>query len=157
VTAGRTDDGSVRAFDGATGEQRWHLDVTDARLRTVTDGDGDGAAEVYLGRPGGVVVALTAADGGEEWRTRLETAEGLTTPAPVVADLDGAGGPELVVATEAGTAAVLDPGDGEELAAYERDVPVWAPVTAANLTDSPGREVLVRYGDGRVVALEYAP
>lgn len=157
VTAGRTSEGGVRAFDGATGEQRWHRDLVGARLVTVADGDGDGADEAYVSLPGGVVTALSAADGSEAWRTRVETTEDLTTPAPVLADLDGAGGPELVVATEAGTVAVLDPADGAELAAYEREVPVWTPLTPANLTDSPGAEILVRYGDGRVVALEYAP
>jgi len=156
VTAGRTGAGGIRAFDGATGEQRWRADMSGARLETVSDGDGDAADEVYVSLPGGVVTALVAADGSEEWRTRVETTDGLVTPAPVLADLDGADDPELVVATETGSVSVLDPADGGQLAAYERDVPVWTPVTPANLTDSPGEEILVRYGDGRVVALEYA-
>jgi outer membrane protein assembly factor BamB len=81
---------------------------------------------------------------------------GLTTPAPVLTDLDGTGRSELVVATEAGTVAVLDPVDGEELAAHERDVPVWTSVTPAELTGDATPELLVRYGDGRVVALSYS-
>lgn len=156
VAAGGTSDHDVRALDGATGEQLWGVAESQARLTTVADGDGDGTPEAYVSSTGGVVVALDATDGSEEWRTRLETADGLTTPAPVLADLDGEGGPELAVATEAGTVAVLDPADGAELAAYERDVPVWTPVTPANLTADPGQELLVRYGDGRVVALSYS-
>jgi outer membrane protein assembly factor BamB len=156
VVAAGTGDPDVRALDGATGERRWGATLSGSRLRTVADGDGDATPEVYVSAPGGVVAALDATDGSEEWRTRLETADDLTTPAPVLADLDGEGAPELAVASEAGTVSVLDPADGAELAAYERDVPVWTSVTTANLTDSPGREILVRYGDGRVVALAYS-
>jgi len=156
VVASGTDDPDVRALDGATGAVLWGVVESGARHAAVADGDGDGTPEVYLSSTGGVVVALDATDGREEWRTRLETTDGLTTPAPVLADLDGEGGPELAVATESGTVAVLDPADGAELAAYERDVPVWTSVTPANLTDDPGLELLVRYGDGRVAALSYS-
>lgn len=41
--------------------------------------------------------------------------------------------------------------DGER---RERDVPVWTVPSVARLDDDDGLEVLVRYGDGRVVALD---
>lgn len=156
VLAAGAGDVNVRALDGDTGEQLWGVAESQARLTTVADGDGDDIPEAYVSSPGGVVVALDATDGSEQWRTRLETTEGLTTPAPVLTDLDGTGRSELVVATEAGTVAVLDPVDGEELAAHERDVPVWTSVTPAELTGDATPELLVRYGDGRVVALSYS-
>lgn len=164
VAVARTDDGvlvltagfeGVAALDGATGEPVWDRpDLTGPRLAAVGDGDGDGAPEVYPSVGGTDVVALDATDGSEAWRTRLASGD-VTTPAPTLADLTGDDTPELAVATSGGTVAVLDPADGSELAAYERDVPVWTSITAADLTDDPGRELLVRYGDGRVVALAY--
>jgi hypothetical protein len=72
----------------------------------------------------------------------------------VLVDLDGDGSPSLVAGTSGGTVAVLDPATGAERAVYERDAPVLTGVTPANLTAAPGDEVLVRYADGRVVALE---
>jgi hypothetical protein len=56
--------------------------------------------------------------------------------------------------TNGGTVVVLGPG-GRELAAYERSVPVWTFPTLADLDGDGASEVLVRYGDGRVVALSY--
>jgi outer membrane protein assembly factor BamB len=145
----------VAALEGATGDRTWNRSgVASPRLASVGDGDADGVPEAYLGVSGTDVLALDATDGSEEWRTRLTSGD-TTVPAPVLAELDGEGTPELAAATAGGTVAILDPADGSELAAYERDVPVWTTVTPANLTADPGRELLVRYGDGRVVALAY--
>lgn len=73
----------------------------------------------------------------------------------MLANVDGSGPPKVVVATPDGTVAVLDAGSGAELAAYERSVPVWTFVTPADLDDDGDDELLVRYGDGRVVSLAY--
>lgn len=152
VTAGF--DG-VAALAGATGDRTWdRSDLASPRLASVGDGDGDGIPEAYLGVSGTDVMALDATDGTEEWRTRLTRGES-TAPAPVLAELDGEGTPELAATTAGGTVAILDPADGSEIAAYEREVPVLTTVTPADLTDDPGRDLLVRYGDGRVVALTY--
>jgi len=153
VVAGN--DGVV-ALDGATGERRWNRSADGSpAMGALADGDGDGAPEAYVSEAGNVLRALDAADGSEQWRTRLATSEGAVTPPAVLGDPDGDGSPELIAATNGGTVAVLDPATGAERAAYERDVPVWTGVTPANLTAAPGDELLVRYGDGRVVALEY--
>ncbi|WP_436908738.1 outer membrane protein assembly factor BamB family protein [Halosimplex marinum] len=153
VVAGN--DGVV-ALDGATGDRRWNRSAEGSpAMGALADADGDGTPEAYVSEAGNVLRALDAADGDEEWRTRLATSEGAVTPPAVLADPDGDRSRELVAVTNGGTVAVLDPATGAERAAYERDVAVWTGVTPANLTAAPGDELLVRYGDGRVVALEY--
>lgn len=145
----------VVGLDAATGERVWNRSTTGTpAMGSLADGDGDGTPEAYVGVPGSVVRAFDAADGGQEWETQLATAEGASTPPPVLVDLDGDGSPSLVAGTSGGTVAVLDPATGAERAVYERDAPVLTGVTPANLTAAPGDEVLVRYADGRVVALE---
>jgi len=153
VVAGN--DGIV-ALDGSTGDVVWNRTASGSpALGALADGDGDGTPEAYVSEAGSTVRAVDASDGDEEWQTRLATANGSVTPPAVLADLDGDGTPSLVAATNGGTVAVLDPETGAERAAYERDLPLWTGVTPANLTAAPGEELLVRYGDGRVVALEY--
>ncbi|WP_459193676.1 outer membrane protein assembly factor BamB family protein [Halosimplex sp. J119] len=153
VVAGN--DGVV-ALDGATGDRLWNRSAAGSpSLGALADGDGDGTPEAYVSEAGSIVRALDASDGSEEWRTRLATDEGSVTPPAVLADLTGDGDRELAAVTNGGTVAVLDPASGAELAAYERDVPIWTGATPANLTAASGDELLVRYGDGRVVALAY--
>lgn len=147
---------SIQAYHGATGEVSWRRNVTNGRIRDVTDADGDGTAEVYVGRVGGEVLALEAETGATEWSTSMAVGEGVIVPPPVTADVDGDGSPEVVAASEAGRVAVLDASSGAELATYQRDVPVWTFVSPADLDGDGDAEILVRYGDGRVVALDYA-
>jgi outer membrane protein assembly factor BamB len=148
LTAGT---GTVRATDGATGETEWSRAIEGARLATAADGDGDGATELYLGRPTGAVTALDGATGETEWSTTVASE---VVVSPVLGDVDGDGAAEVVAVTNGGTVVVLG-ADGRELAAYERSVPVWTFPTLADLDDDGAAEVLVRYGDGRVVALSY--
>lgn len=143
--------GSVRAVDGATGETEWSRPIEGARLATAADGDGDGAQELYLGRPSGEVTVLDARTGETEWSTTVASD---VVVSPVLGDVDGEAGAEVVAVTNGGTVVVLD-ADGRELAAYERAVPVWTFPTLADLDGDGASEVLVRYGDGRVVALSY--
>ena len=117
--------------------------------------DGDGVPEAYVSDAGSRLRALDVTDGRVEWATRLSTTSDSAPPGAVLADLTGDGDRSLVAVSEEGTVVVLDPASGAERAAYERDVPVWTAVTPADLTDNPGLEILVRYGDGRVVALAY--
>ncbi|WP_415379305.1 PQQ-binding-like beta-propeller repeat protein [Halosimplex sp. TS25] len=153
VVAGN--DGVV-ALDGATGARAWHRSAEGSpSMGALADADDDGAPEAYVGEAGSLLRAFDAADGSEEWRTRLATADGSVTPPAVLADLDGDGEPSLVAVTNGGTVSVLDPETGSERATYQRDVPIWTGATPTNLTATPGEELLVRYGDGRVVALEY--
>lgn len=154
VTAGYE---SVRAFEGPSGRTVWHRNVTSSRLRVVEDADGDGTPELYLGRVGGAVLALDARSGETEWSTTIAIEDDVIVPPPVTADVTGDGQREVIAAAQSGRVVVLDADRGEELAGYEREVPVWTFVTPADLDGDGDAELLVRYGDGRVAALEYAP
>jgi outer membrane protein assembly factor BamB len=154
VFAGHTD--TVVALDGATGAQAWTREVDgSASLHAGFDGDGDDQPEVYIGLSGGTVASLAGATGEIEWRTTLSAGERASVPPPVAADLDGDGNRELVAVTSSGHVAALDPGSGDQLATYAREVPVWTFPSAVDLDGDGDSEVLVRYGDGRVAALDY--
>lgn len=147
----------VVALDGRTGTEEWRASLDGApRLHRVVDGDGDGTPEVYLGVSGGRVTVLDAATGETEWTTDLGAPQRSITPAPAVGDVDGEADPEVVAVTNEGTVVVLSAATGDELAAYERDVPIWTFPTLTDLDGDGGAEILVRYGDGRVVALSYS-
>jgi hypothetical protein len=73
----------------------------------------------------------------------------------VLGDVTGDRQSEVIAVTETGSVVVLDAASGAELARYERSVPIWTFATPANIDDDSRMEILVRYGDGRVVALEY--
>ncbi|MDZ7745526.1 MAG: PQQ-binding-like beta-propeller repeat protein [Halobacteriales archaeon] len=150
------DSGGIRAYDGRTGALDWEREFTDARIRTATDGDGDGTVELYVGRLGGEVVALDARTGETEWRTTVVDSDDTTVAPPVLGDVNGDGTPEVVVTLNDGTVAVLGSKTGSQLALYERPVPVWTFPTLADIDDDGAAEILTRYGDGRVVALSYA-
>jgi len=147
--------GVVRAIDGATADEQWSREVRGtARIRTTGDADGDGTVELYVGRHDGKLLALDASTGGTEWSTTVTTDDDATLPPPVLGDVNGDGAPEVVAVANDGTVAVLDANTGAELAAYERTVPVWTFATPTDIDDDGREEVLVRYGDGRVVALD---
>ena len=148
---------AVRAIDGASHEEAWQRDLgTVARLQTASDVDGDGGVELLVGLSNGTAVALDGASGETEWTTRVSTADDGVLAAPVVASVDGGNETVVVAAARDGTVALLDPANGAERAAYSRDVPVWTYPTPADLDGDGTDEVLVRYGDGRVVALSIA-
>lgn len=146
---------AIRAYDGRTGEREWRRNLTSARIRVAADGDGDGAVELYAGRPGGHVLALDARTGETVWSTTVSGRDDPIVSPPVLGDVDGDGTPEVVGTLNTGTVTVLDADTGAELALYERNVPVWTFPSVHDIDGDGRAEVLVRYGDGRVVALEY--
>ncbi|MFB6096072.1 MAG: FG-GAP-like repeat-containing protein [Haloferacaceae archaeon] len=147
---------TVRARDGATGDVQWSRTIrASPRIDTVTDADGDGTPELYVGGVGGTVRALDAGTGETEWSTRVSSGDEVLVLAPVLGDIDGDGAPEVVAATEPGAVKVLDASDGHVLATYQRDVPVRTSPTLGDIDGDGDAEVLVRYGDGRVTALDY--
>ncbi|WP_254534546.1 outer membrane protein assembly factor BamB family protein [Halomarina litorea] len=148
--------GTVRALDGADGRVEWTTNLSGTPVvRTVADGDGDGRAEAYVSYSENRVAALDARTGEVEWTTQLSADSRLNAPGPVLGDVDGDRDRELAVAAHDGAVSVLDPATGEQLATYDRDVPIWTHVTLTDLDGDGDSEVLVRYGDGRVVALDY--
>ncbi|PSP89283.1 hypothetical protein BRC90_05250 [Halobacteriales archaeon QS_4_69_34] len=119
--------------------------------------DGESYVAIPINSRQGTVCALSVVDGdgAERWRTSIpeEECSVHSYSDPVIADGDGDDSFELVATTDDGLVAVVDPNTGEVTASYERDVPVR---TFPTLTDYDGdgiEEVLVVYGDGRVVAL----
>lgn len=152
VTAeGRT----VRALDGATGDVQWTRDLeSGARIRAAADADDDGTVELFVGLANGQVLALDARTGRTRWTTTVSGEES-TLVSPVLADVDGDGSDEVVAATRGGAVTVMDAGDGAELGRYERSVPVWTFPTPADIDDDGRAEILVIYGDARVVALAF--
>lgn len=168
VTAARVDgDGAldvftagtsaIRAYDGASGSHEWTRSLSNARLHAAADADADGTVELYVGRIGGELLALNAGTGETEWSTSISRSDDRRVVAPVLGDVNADGESEVITATETGSVVVLDAGSGSELARYERNVPIWTFVTPADVDDDGSAEVLVRYGDGRVVALDYEP
>ncbi|SNZ03774.1 Outer membrane protein assembly factor BamB, contains PQQ-like beta-propeller repeat [Natronoarchaeum philippinense] len=151
-----TDEGTVTALDAASGERRWSVQtVNDPSIHALGDGDDDGAAELYVTVRGGGVLALDAETGERDWETEIAVGGDTIVAPPTLGDLGGDASPELVVPSGNGVVAVLDPANGDELASYERDVPVWAPATLGDTDGDGDREILAMYGDGRVVALDY--
>lgn len=149
-----TGSGRVTVIDGAEGrvETEWNAPKT-VRVGEVTDGDGDGNTEAYLGMAQGDVLALDLAEARVDWQTTVSETDSMT-PAPRLADVTGDGNPELVAVANDGTVAVLDPESGEQRASYTRDVRVWTNPTLADVDADGAAEIFVRYGDGRVVRLD---
>lgn len=145
----------VKAYDGNTGSLEWQRSLDNSRIHTAADADGDGTVELFVGRTGGDIVAVNANTGDTEWATSIASSDDVRIPAPVLGDVNGDNQSEVIGVTSGGTVTVLDSSSGNERAAYERNVPIRTFATPADI-DTDGRdEILVRYGDGRVVALEY--
>jgi outer membrane protein assembly factor BamB len=146
----------VRALDGSTGSEEWVKPFGKARIGAIADADDDGSVELYAGHYTGTVYALDAESGDTEWSTTVSTTNGTIIPPPVLGDADGDGGEEVIAVSKEGGVRVLDPGSGDVLGVYEREVPIWTFPTPADIDGDGNTEILARYGDGRVVALEYA-
>ena len=156
-TVAATSSGRVVGVDGRTGDIEWEQKYNKlAAVHAFGDGDGDGQPEVYAVAQDGKLRALDASDGGVEWTTTLTTEDVQMTPPPALGDLDDDEELELVAVSQDGVVSVINPGSGEILALYERDVPIWMRPTLADLDNDGTLEVLVTYGDGRVVALSFS-
>lgn len=152
LTAGTS---SIRSYDGASGSEEWNRSLSSGRIRTAADADGDGTAERYVGRVGGEILALDARTGETEGSTSVSGSEDTVVPPPVLGEVNGEGRSEVIAVTTTGSVAVLDAESGAELAGYERTVPIWTFAAPAGTDVDGPTEILVRYGDGRVVVLDY--
>jgi outer membrane protein assembly factor BamB len=146
----------VVALDGANLSVTWERSFDESpRIRTVSAGDRDDPGTLYVGLADQRVLALAAESGSTEWESQVGTADAPMMPTPILSDVTGDGTDERIAVTNGGTVAVLDADSGSELAAYERDVPVWTYPSTADIDGDGDPDILVRYGDGRVVALNY--
>ena len=146
---------TVAALDGNTMKVQWKASFEETpQIHTVSNGDGE--PKVYVGLSDQRVIALSATTGDRQWGTQVGTEGGTMMPAPIAGDLSGDGDSEVVAVTTSGTVTVLNAETGSELAAYDRNVPVLVHPSIADLDSDDNLEILVRYGDGRVVALDYS-
>jgi outer membrane protein assembly factor BamB len=147
----------VVALDGEQGAVQWRrsFDGTPT-VGTVADGDGDGRGELYVALNGGRLLALDARTGETEWTARVPTDGQRLTPQPVVGDLTGDGSLEAVGVTNDGGVAVVDAGSGARRATTTVDANLWTRATLSDLDRDGDEEVLLRLGNGRVRALDYA-
>lgn len=101
------------------------------------------------------MIAIDTETGTTGWTTTVSIGDTQVLSSPVLANVDRNGGSEVIAVSRAETVTVLDEASGGKLAAYERLVSIYTFPTPADIDAEDDEEVLVRYGDGRVVALEY--
>lgn len=143
--------GTVVAVDGTRGDRQWQRTFRgSSRIRAVS-----GEGTLFVGRVNGSVLALDGSDGSTKWATTISTGEESVVASPVLGDVNGDDNPEVLAVTRGGTVSVLNASDGAELARYERSIPLYTFVTPADIDDDGDDELLARYGDGRVVTLDY--
>jgi len=150
--------------DGTTVSERWVSDTdrpTGGNHHRVAVARVDGQATAIApisGRQGSedcAFVALSAADGSQQWEYSIapENCTIHSVGDPVVADRDGDGDREVIAATTEESVVALSGTDGEvefrhELTAYGYSRPV-----VADLTDDPGRELVVTDVRGTVAVV----
>lgn len=149
--------GLVTLVEGATGDRVWTRDFGRfAAVKAFGDGDQDGAPEVYAVARDGVLRSLDARTGATEWTTTLTTADVQMMPPPVFGDVVGDDAPELVAATNDGIVAVIDPTTGDVVGSYARDGAIYTQPELADIDGDGDLEAFVMYGNGRVLALDFA-
>jgi len=95
VVEGDSDDPSVAAYRGTDGTLLWEASLTAAWASgplVTADVDADGAMEIVVGSDLGLTI-LSAGTGSIEWEFALPTIRG----EPLVRDIDGRGGAEILV------------------------------------------------------------
>ncbi len=103
-----TEAGELRCLDALTGRSLWTIDLGCAADETYVvsgDIDGDGRDEYLVGLPDGRLVSVGEKDGlgAVEWEARLDAAIGPLA----VADADGDGLAEIILATADGAVRIL--------------------------------------------------
>jgi outer membrane protein assembly factor BamB len=148
-----TPTGFVFAVDG-TGDRAWTTTRSDltATAAVLRDDAGGGA---FVTSDDGTVARLDAETGDVVWETTAASDAVQMMPPPVAGDVDGDGRPEVVVAANDGTTAVLDPATGRTLASTTHDDRVFAAPVLEDVDDDGRVEVFVIYADGTVRRLDY--
>lgn len=132
-------DGQVNAFDAATGQARWSVDLE----VPISGGPGGGDGLVLVGTSDGELIALSAADGQIRWRTSLSS-EILSAPA--------AHNGVAVAKTGDGKLFGLEATNGAVRWRYERDVPVLT-LRGSGSPVIAGGGVFAGLSGGKLVAL----
>lgn len=143
------------AFDGNSGSIIWSKEF-DGRpnINDIGGSESEGASTSYVSINGGTLHALSGDDGSIQWTSSFP-GDNRITPPPTLGDVDGDGTDEIIATTMEGIVYVLNSNTGEQRATYERDVPIWTHATVVDIDNDADDDVLVIYGDGRVVALTF--
>lgn len=143
----RTSDNRVSAFDTATGARRWSFQrQAPALVLRHTGSVAIDAAQVYVGLPGGRMLALAADTGAQRWETAVAIPRG-SNEIERIADLVGTprlAGNDVCAAAFQGRVACLDIGTGRTL--WSRDI------SSANGVDHDPRALVVADEKGHIHA-----
>lgn len=126
-------DGDAYAFDPATGETVWHLDLSDVdsergffdskRPALLAGGPAAGINKIFFGSENGEVIALDAESGELAWKGKVK-GEVIASPA-----LDSG---VLVVNTSSGVVKAFNASNGEDMWNVDLDVP---PLTLRGISE----------------------
>lgn len=148
IVAGSWDQ-TLRAFSGASGEEKWRVDVPD-QVSTVRVGDisWDGRAEIVVGLKNGTVLALAGESGEVLWQYEMDK----TIIAIEIGDADNRGKNEVLVGGSNGVILILD-ADGKAV----HEIDVGERILAIKIGDTDGdnaADIIVGCGDNRVRVYE---
>ncbi len=132
-------DGRVSGFDAVRGRRLWR---SKTRL-PLSGGPAAGAGHVVVGSSDGIVVALNAEDGAEEWRTNVGS-EVLAPPAI---------GRHVYVRTVDGKLIALGTGDGVQVWFVQQTMPRLS-VRGTGSPVADGGVVICGFDNGRVAAYD---
>lgn len=147
ITVVRGSDNRVSAFDLATGARRWTFQRQSPSLvLRQTGGVAIDGAQVYVGLPGGRMIALAADSGAQRWETAVSVPRG-SNEIERIADLVGVpklSGNDVCASAFQGRVACLDVGTGRTL--WSRDI------SSANGVDIDARHVVIADEKGHLHA-----
>lgn len=143
----RGSDNRVSALDLASGARRWTFQRQSPSLvLRQTGGVTIGGAQVYVGLPGGRMIALATESGAQRWETAVSVPRG-SNEIERIADLVGTpkvAGNDVCASAFQGRVACLDIGTGRTL--WSRDI------SSANGVDIDDRHVVIADEKGHIHA-----
>jgi outer membrane protein assembly factor BamB len=135
--------GSVFAYDGQGGEQKWEFYIPDHTVWDMPALAADGT--VYAGYSNGTVYAIDPSDGSTEWESPVDTNHSFNSP---VVGADG----KVYIANQGGWVFCLAPDDGAKV--WEYKLPLGGVYYQSSITEDG--TLLVPCSDWHVYAFQDA-